>query len=57
MFFIRRSRIFAYGKEEILIIRNFCLRDMMKSKILIIEISNLERNLYSIFLSLENEVV
>ena len=53
---IRRSRTFAHGKEETLTTRNSCLRDMMKSKTPTIEISNSERNLYSILLPLENEV-
>ena len=53
---ICRSRTFAHGKEETLTTTNSCLRDMMKSKTPTIEISNSERNLYSILIPLENEV-
>lgn len=53
---ICRSRTFAHGKEETLTTTNSCLRDMMKSKTPAMEISNSERNLYSILIPLENEV-
>ena len=50
------SRTFTHGKEETLTTRNSCLRYMMNSKTPITEISNSERNLYSILIPLENEV-
>ena len=54
---ICRSRTFAHGKEETLRTRTSCLRDMMKNKTPTIEISNSKRNLNSVLIPLENEIV